>query len=369
MATCAGEGLACVGKIAIDSSRFKANTSRDLVVHETEYVKLLERLAELLARAREVDSREDQEGEAVNTHTQVDVSRITVRTVVRSLGKEAPEGVMSGRAVKRMRECVQAVEEARDEGRSYLSLSDPDARMMPIGSGRKISMGHALEVAVDNGVVVAGKTMNAATDSGGLLPTVLDACQNDAAAVTEVVADSAYFLAEDILELQDAGLKVVVPDSTTACKMRRGEKIGARQAIDFTPIEGQDAYRCPQGNELRPCGSTRTGTRRYRASRPCTDCPLAELCLPKPGTKFRNLSMRAHHERITPYLATFDDPKMREKYYARGPGVETVFAVLRRILGFVQWSVRGAQKIAAEGELLKCTYQLRKLHKLRTLTP
>jgi transposase len=366
LATCACEGLACVGKIAVDASRFKANTSRDLVVADAEYDKLLARLDELLVRAREVDSFEDREGEAVNTRTKVDVSRITVRQVVRSLGKEAPQGSLSARGSKRLQECRQAVEEAQREGRAHVSLSDPDARMMPIGSGRRVSMGHALEVAVDSGVIVAGSTNNHATDSGHLLPMVFEACQNDPAPVSEVAADSAYFLAEDVVELEDAGIEAVVPDSATAGKMRRGEPIAKEQTVSFTPVQGKDAFLCPMGNELRLCDlRAKGGARKYRAARPCTGCPLAQVCLQKPGTKRRTLSVRPHNDRISKYLSRFDDPQVCTRYHARGPCVETVFAFLRRVLGFAQWSVRGATKIASEGELLKCTYQVRKLHRLR----
>jgi transposase len=357
--TAAGEGIRFSGKIAVDASRFKANASGDLVVSEKDYAALRSRLEELLERAVETDAREDQDGQAVQTHTGVAASRVTVRTVVRSLDRDAPSGPITFHGKRRMEECLAVLDQASKDGLGYVSLSDPDARMMPIGSGRAISMGHALEVAVDSGAVVAGSSTNVATDTGRLLPLADQARVHDPVEVTEVVADSAYFQADDILSLQDDGIDVVVPDATTVGLMR-GKGDWAR--VQFEPVEGKDAYRCPEGTILARHGHGKDGRPIYRATRDCMGCPLAALCLSRPTTKRRTMRIRPHADRILPYLASFQEPKRRRQYYARGPGVETVFAVIRKLIGFVQWSVRGSAKIAAEAELLKCAYQARKIH-------
>lgn len=368
LATAASEGMGAAGKIAVDASRFRANASGDLVVESKDYEAMRSRLDEVLARAREVDAREDAEGVAAPTSTGVQASRVTVRRVVRSVGKEAPEGEITPRTEGRLRECLSALDEAAKEKRKHVSLSDPDARMMPIGSQKRISMGHALEVAADSGLLVAGGSTNEASDTGRLVPLVEEARLHDPAPVSGVVADSGYFKEDDVAALQDSGLDVVVPDSTTACKMRRGEPLGEKGEIKFERIEGRHAYRCPAGNILDRIGKpSGDGTAKYRARRECTGCPLAGSCLKDPNAKRRNLRVRAQADRFSSYLAGFADPLVRAAYYARGPAVETVFAFLRRIVGFVQWSVRGSSKVAAEAELLKCTYQVRKLHSvLRT---
>ena len=139
--------------------------------------------------------------------------------------------------------------------------------------------------------------------------------------------------------------------------------MGQQGEIVFERIEGRNAYRCPEGNILDRMGKpSADGTAKYRARRECTGCPVAGSCLKDPNAKRRNMRLRLQTERITAYLAGFADPAVRVAYYARGPAVETIFAYIRRIIGFVRWSVRGSSKVAAEAELLKCTYQVRKLH-------
>ena len=366
VANAASEGMHAVGRLAIDSTRIKANASGELVVKQEDYDALRARLGELLTRAAESDAKEDLEGQAVPNRTGVDASRLSIRKVVRSLGEEVPDGEITKRCAQRIGECIEAVSQAAKEGRKHVSLSDPDARMMPVGSHRTVAMGHALEAAVDSGILVAGGTTNRASDCGRLLPLVKDASVHDPAQVSEVVADSGYFSAPDVVELQDAGVDVVVPDSTTASQMRRGREISPAGAVHFEPVEGINAYRCPQGNVLyRRDKPDKSGRVTYRAHRECTGCPLAAICLTNPSAKRRTLSIRLHADRITPYLRGFSDSQIQSKYYARGPGVETVFAVLRRILGFSQWSVRGAEKVASEAELLKCAYQARKIQSQR----
>jgi len=198
-----------------------------------------------------------------------------------------------------------------------------------------------LEVAADSGLLVAGGSTNEASDTGRLVPLVEEARLHGPVEVTGVVADSGYFKEDDVAALEDSGLDVIVPDSTTACKMRRGEPLGQQGEIVFERIEGRNAYRCPEGNILDRMGKpSADGTAKYRARRECTGCPVAGSCLKDPNAKRRNMRLRLQTERITAYLAAFADPAVRVAYYARGPAVETIFAYIRRIIGFVRWSVR-----------------------------
>lgn len=366
LATAASEGMRFAGKIAVDASRFKANASGDLVVEQKDYEAMRVRLEELLSQACEVDALEASEGLASRTSTGVEASRVTVRQVVRSLGDEVPKGEITPRTKGRLRECLSALSEAESEGLKHVSLSDPDARMMPIGSQKRVSMGHALEVAADSGFLVAGASTNAASDTGRLPALVEEARLHDPTEVSAVTADSGYFDASDVVDLQDSGLEVLVPDATTAGRMRRGFP-DASQTVTFEKVEGRNAYRCSAGRILDRLGKpSADGGTRYRARQNCTDCPLSGSCLKDPKAKRRTISIRAHSDRISRYLSSFADALVRAAYYARGPAVETVFAYLRRIVGFVRWSVRGALKVAAEAELLKCTYQVRKLHNMLT---
>lgn len=364
-ATAESEGFECLGRLAMDATRIKANASGDLVLSAAKYDQAISDFQSILARAQESDRQEDAEGEAVRVRTGVDAKKVTVRSVVRRVGKSAPEGEISPGVRKRLEDGVDVLERARSEKLSHVSLSDPDARMMPVGSRKALTMGHALEAVTDSGVLVHTSTTNAASDSGRLQPLVESAASGGSVPVVSVVADSGYFEADQIVALQDAGIEVVVPDSTTAGHMR-GRQRPSEDRVLFEKIEGRNAYECPAGNVLSYVGRVKgRKTLQYRAVRECVGCPLADRCLSKPGTKHRTISVRPQEARMKPYMASFDEPEMRAKYYARGPAIETVFAFIRTVLGFSRWSLRGSAKISAEATLLSCAYQLRKSHTRR----
>jgi transposase len=368
IATAAGAGVEFVGRISIDATRFKASTSRDLVVASKDYDETITRFHELLERAAGADASEDEEGVALHTSTGVQASRITVRQVVRSVGSETPAGELTPRSRKRLKECEQTLRQAKEKDLKFVSLSDPDARMMPIGSRRAVLMGHALEVAADSGLAVSSGTINATNDKGRLLPMVEQAEKNDPAPIVRVSADSGYFRPQDVLELQgrDEPIETIVPDASTAKRMRTGDWNFEPEPIKFEPVEGRLAYRCPQGNMLYRRGEPQeNGRTRYRASHSCVGCPLASVCLSTPQTQHRTMYVNPNAERLAAYLQSFSTREVQSKYYARGPGVETVFAFIRAVLGFSRWSVRGSSKVAAEGALLTCAYQIRKFQSLR----
>jgi hypothetical protein len=73
------------------------------------------------------------------------------------------------------------------------------------------------------------------------------------------------------------------------------------------------------------------------------------------------LTVGEFKEELSRYLQRFKEPETREKYNARGPAIETVFAIIDSVLGFHNWHLRGEEGVAAEGALLSCAYQLKKI--------
>jgi len=357
-------GIKTLGRISIDSTKFKADCSEDLIIDAKEYDAVLARLREHLDLAQQTDAREDEEGQSVRTSIGVSVRRLQMRAIVRSVGEPAAEGEITPRMRARIESGIQTLEQAKEDGRNHVSLSDPDARMMPIGAGRRIAMGHMFEVAADGGLLVAGGSCNAGGDTGRLMPLLDEAQKNDPVPVTSVSADSGYFEGGTIAKLLATDLDVVIPDATTAGAMRRPEP-EPKDKIEFTKIEGRNAYICPEGNVLTYKDGWDSGGQRftqYKTKNICTDCPLADRCLSKPTNKYRYINIQQYGAELKDYLAGFKDPEIRKAYYARGPAIETIFAVLRTTMQFSRWTVRGDKKVASEASLLKVSFQARKIH-------
>jgi transposase len=367
-------GVPFVGKIAVDSSKFKADVSRDSVIRRELFKEVQRRLEAVLEQAKGVDAAEEEEGLAVRSRTGVEADRGQMRDILRQTRKEpqAQEPAkLSKKMAKRVEAAIDTLEMAEAEGLSHVSLTDPDARMMGIGSRKTISMGHSLEVAAESGLLVHAQAIQQSSDTGRLPAAVEGAKLRAPAGVEQVVADSGYYSGGDIVALQDAGLDVVVPDALTACDMKRRQQVGTSSGsvhprIEFKQVEGRDAYVCPEGNILGRVDRWSKGGRefvRYRAGKSCAECPLAQFCLVKKNAKRRTITIAEHRERLLEHLSRFDDPEVLKTYHARGPAVETVFAFIRGVLGFDHWHLRGADRVSAESTLLTTSYQVRKLHK------
>lgn len=357
-------GMPRVGRISIDSSKFAASASKDSVVERKDYDAVLAEFDAILAKVAEVDAREDAEN--LPSHSRTGISQAQMRDILRSVGKDrANEVQLSKQMVKRVEDGVKTIQKAKAEKLSHVSLTDPDARMMPIGVAKKTRMGHMFEAVTDSGLLLVAETGNHQSDNDRLIPLVEMALDvSSSVPVTQVSADSGYYQGGSVKRLLDTGLDVVVPDSVTAGELRRPAVSPTTPAPEFTPVEGQDAYICPKGNILKFKGQTENGGQRftkYLATDECLSCSLASACLQKPNAKRRNLTIGEFKDELATYLKRFKDPEVLKAYNARGPAVETVFAVIHSVLGFHQWHLRGEKGVAAEGALLSCAYQLKKI--------
>ena len=60
-------------------------------------------------------------------------------------------------------------------------------------------------------------------------------------------------------------------------------------------------------------------------------------------------------------------PEGRRRYLRRQASVEPVVGIIKRVLGFEQFSLRGLQKVALEWNLVCVAYNLKRLHQLTPL--
>ena len=356
-------GIPFLGRISMDSSKFSAIASHDSIVGRNDYDAVIATFETILALVEEADALEDLEGSPVKTST--GASRDQMREVLRSVGKGREKDLeLSPRMVKRVRKSLEAVKAAKKADVSHVSTTDPDSRMMLIGADKTLGMGYQFEAVTDGGNLIVGRTGNHAGDGGRLLPLFELAQEVDPVPIVQVTADSGYFSTSQVLQLENSGVDVVVPDSTTVRELRFGPSAPESAPIQFVKVEGRNAYRCPEGNILMPSGHKNKSGQlfaRYIASRECTNCPLAQQCLRQEKTKRRNIYVGELKEVIEEYLKKFKDPEVRKVYNSRGPTIETVFAIIHSIFGFHRWHVIGNESIASEGALLSCAYQLKKI--------
>lgn len=378
-------GWSRVGRLVVDSTKLRANVSSDSVVEQKEYGALLDELERILAEADEVDNKEERAGLGQEARLEKALPKDQMRDIVRrarrlwaraqrgeAVSEPGPSSITAP-MYARVREAKETIEQAQKEGAKHVSLTDPDAKMMPAGRDRKIHPCHSFEVAVDGGLLVVGQSTQEGNDNVRL-PLLIEAAKaHEPAGVTAVDADGGYYSGDLIAELLIKGFDLCVPDSHTSKDLQRGLPVGTSRkqvsgSVSFEYDGVQDVYRCPPGNELRRVRDEKHKGQQvtvYRAVKSCAGCALAKDCMKDPKAKRRTIKRGVHHDELIAHQQRFADPDFRERYRNRGAAVETVFGFLRHTLGYSRWLLRRASRVACEAALMKTAYQMRKVHLMR----
>lgn len=376
-------GIARLGRITVDSTKLRADAGPESVVRRDEYDRVLTELKAILTEAEAADNRDESDppgtsrlGKVVDGEQMRDILR-RVRGSRKAAGTEDEDAdhteerkAASPFMLPRIHLAVAAIEAAQEEGLKHACLTDPDARMMAEGREKAIRECHSFEVAVAGGLVVAGQATQTGQDAPRLRDLVEAARKSVPEGIVSVDADSGYYSGEVVAALIKEGVDVCIPDSSTACDLHRAQPVGTTRqkttgSVEFVYDREQDVWTCPQSNtlafrrEIRDCGQR---VRIYRARQNCGGCPLNGECGNTAGDKRREIKVGVDHEILRAHTARFQDPDHVHRYHQRGHAVETKFGVLRSVLRYVRWMVRGRERVAAEARLITSALQLRTVH-------
>jgi transposase len=186
-------GLARLGTVAIDSTRVKAQASRDRVLRQDDLERELRQKVERWQR--ELDDDPDRE----------------------------PGTRVGQQEIERVR---QKLERLRQSGENKLSVTDPDARFLRERGGRFV-LGYTAEIAVsEDHFIVAQRVTQNKNDNHALVPMVDEVERQCAARPLRVLADSGFFCNENLEEMEARGIEAYLPDTSLARELETGETAG-----------------------------------------------------------------------------------------------------------------------------------------------
>ena len=182
-------GMARLGRVAIDSTRIKANASPDrLRRHDEQQVRQWR---------RQMESADPDQDPGL------EVSGETVERLRRAMGDAAP----AAGAEKKQ------------------SLTDPDARFLRERGG-KFRLGYSGELAVsEDHFIVAVRVTQQAADNASLLPIVQEVERQCGARPQQVLADSGFYSGDNLDVLEERGIDGYVPDSNLAREINLGKVV------------------------------------------------------------------------------------------------------------------------------------------------
>jgi hypothetical protein len=281
---------------------------------------LREEVQVLLQKAAEVDRQEEDDGvdlpgELARREDRLKAlaeakARIAERAKVRDAEAEAAyQEKKAGREAlkaegKKPRGKEPKPPETGPRDKDQINLTDEESRIMPTANGFIQGFNAQAAVATETMLVMAAHVTQEVNDKRQLQPMLdqLEKLPDVLGIVTALLADHGYFSR----------------DNVEACTKR-----------DVTPFIalGREAHHLPLAERLSPS-----------ASAPETTDALA---------------LMAHHLKTADGRATYGERKSTE---------EPVFGIVKQVLGFRQFSLRGLKAVAGEWTLVTLAYHLKRMH-------
>jgi Transposase DDE domain len=173
----------------------------------------------------------------------------------------------------------------------------------------------------------------------------------------QVLADSTYASALDLVDSQKAGLDLYAPYQENDRTQQRRAAKPHRQIpkSEFSWLPEEQTYVCPQGHRLKRIGQEvrdRAQERTvemtiYRCPKDhCQNCPLVGQCTW--GANGRTIKRNEHEDLIVAHQAKMETVEAKAIYKQRGQTVELRFADAKTHRGFRRFSSRGLKRVRIE---------------------
>jgi transposase len=328
--------LTKVGTVSIDGTKIQASASKHAAVSYARAGEMIAQLElevqELMARAQQAENQETKEA--------LDIPAELTRREDRKTALQQARAVIEARA-KALAAAQQADYEAkqaqrqaqRDAGKkprgpgpkppsdtpapqAQYNFTDPQSGIMKAGSGQHFEQSYNAQAAVDEAMLIVGERVStAANDKQELAPT--------AAAISPVVAPA---------------VKTILVGS------------------------GFYSEAAVQAVEQKPDGTASGRTVLAAVEKPSPHKTVADLLPqpepPPPGPAATAKEVMAHRLKTT---------VGKTLYKLRKQTVEPVFGIIKEVLGFRRFSLRGHAKVSLEWTLVCVSYNLKRLFTLKNL--
>lgn len=328
--------LTKVGTVSVDGSKIQAHASKHAAVS---YARAGEMLAQLELEVKELTARA-QQAEHQETKDTLDLPAELARREDRQVALQQARAIIAARAhelaaaqqpayaAKQARRQAQRdagqkprgpepkAPDATPDPKAQYNFTDPQSSIMKAGSGAHFEQAYNVQAAVDEAMVIVGARVSVAPNDKRELPATV-------AAISPVVA---------------AEVKAILADSGFYSE-------AAVQAVE------------------QHADGTATGVTVYAAvAKTDHHKTLADL-LPQPEPAAPGPDASAQ-EKMAHRLQT---KVGRELYKLRKQTVEPVFGIIKEVLGFRRFSLRGHAKVSLEWLLVCVSYNLKRLFTLKNL--
>jgi transposase len=361
-------GLIRLGEVAFDATRVKANNSR----YQTRTAKTLEKklhaldelFDDLMRRLDEADA--DGMGRG-GTQLPGDLAKVEQR---RQRVKEALEQARAADEARRRKKGIDP-----EKKPAQVPTTDPDSHVMPSKEG-----GYApnyTPIATtdgERGFIVDCDVLSEVNEGAAAVPSVDRIEETFGQRPERFLTDAGNNNGQIMAGMEQRDVEFYAPVESNqpqagnpACRDDPHEPLpeaawpqlprnpqGQLAKSCFLYVASEDQYYCPQGHAM-PFEKTKRvkrggeliPARVYRCPG-CGGCPLAPDCL-GPKTKHGRMIMRDGYEEARERTAArMSSEAGRQLYHQRPRIAETPFGIIKSVMGFRQFLLRGLEKVKTE---------------------
>jgi len=332
-------GLVSLGRVAIDGSRFKANTSRHKAMSHDRMQKAVKEIADELEKLKQDLTKEN--GQEQTSH-------------------DLPEEIR--RREKRLAK-IQAAKEALEKekgeelkSKDQKSFADHDA--LPMAKPKDGFMyGYNCQAAVDekHQIIVAAELHGSAADSAALTPLLQKVEENCGQLPTAALADAGYKSIENLNALEQMKVEAYIA-------VGKGEFTGQRDdlaALSWDEMSGN--YKCPADKVIPLRTQRKDGSKGLHFSDDhCSDCAKTATCplFIKQGKSFRVPSSENLHL-ILNHQLKMQSQEGQKIYRRRKVIVEPVFGNIKN--KGIKIRVRGTKAVARWWKMACTAHNIEKI--------
>ncbi len=352
-------GLASLGHVSLDGSKFKANTSKHKAMSykrlKEQEKQLTSEIESLIQRAKQCDEEEDREYK-------------------NKTGYEIPEDLRYKESrltkIKTAKEALERREQELNpdkpiEDKKQISFADHDARIMGKNGQFDYSYNGQISVDSDNQIIVGQHISQSPNDKKEVEPALNEIKETTDAMPDKMSLDNGYFSGDNLDEFKEEELDAYVA-------VGKGEKQDDREIeksnrkfkkSDFNYDEKTDSFTCPAGERLLLRSNGKNGTKSYQASHEtCSQCTYFKRCSDSKKGAPRIITTDEKEPLRREMIEKMQQKSSRTIYAKRKEIVEPVFGQIKNS-GFRQFSVRGSPKVKGEFSLVCATHNFKKIVK------
>jgi transposase len=352
-------GLASLGHVSLDGSKFKASSSKHKAGSHQRLAKkekeLMLEIDLLIQRANKCDEDEDKEykektGYEIPEDLKFKEERLAKIQAAKEALERREEDLNPGKTI---------------EGKKQISFADTDARIMGKNGNFDYQYNGQISVDKDNQIIVGQHLSQNANDKKEVDPAIEAMLEATGTLPSKFSADNGYMSGENLEALKAAGLDAYIATNKGEKKNKIPLDESSRKLnkADFVFNEQEDSFACPGGQTLVLKSTSKNGEKKYQGSSEiCNNCNYQKRCCKSTTGQARTINTDDKEPIRLQMNEKMETTESKEIYKERKVIVEPVFGQIKNT-GFRGFSVRGKTKTRGEFSLVCAVHNIKKIAK------